>query len=208
MNILDDVLKQKYETRKYHLMARYLENLVINADIESLKKLEDNSDMKPYIKYIGGIGNSRALEFCVPKICIEEKAIETILYILDRLEERKKNISTRVVNSMLNIAIIYEHEEIINFLFNHDKLKKKINFAQNDYMIIKNMTKPEDKEERVMLKKLLLSKSIPLDEKTRNLINKSRDQFIIEMVQKMDFKERIEKILIPHVNTKIKKKKI
>jgi len=208
MNILDDIMKQKYETRKYHLMARYLERLVINADIESLKKLESNKEMKPYIKYIGGIGNSRALEFCVPKICIEKKAIETILYILDIVEKENKKIPNRVINGMLNIAIIYQHEEIIEFLFTHDKLKKKINFAQNDYVIIKNMTKPDDKEERVMLKKLLLSKSIPLDEKTRNLINKSKDQFIIDMVQKIDFKERVEKILMPKEKIKIKKNKI
>lgn len=150
MNILNDIFKQKYESRKYQLMARYLERLTMNADLESLMLLEKNSEMSSYIKYIGGIGNSRALEFCVPKLCVEKKAIETILYILDRLEDRNKKIPKRVINGMLNMAIIYQHEEIMDFLLTHDKLKKKINFSHSNYMMIKNMTKPDEKEDRVI----------------------------------------------------------
>lgn len=49
----------------------------------------------------------------------------------------------------------------------------------------------------------MLNKKIPLNEKTRNLINKSQDQLIIEMIQKMDLKEKIENKL---TNKRVNKK--
>ena len=65
----------KYESKKYQLMARYLEQLVLNRDLKKILELDSNQKYKPYIKYIGGIGNSRALEFCVSKDRDERKSI-------------------------------------------------------------------------------------------------------------------------------------
>lgn len=198
----------KYESKKYQLMARYLEQLVLNRDLKQILELEENKKYKPYIKYIGGIGNSRALEFCVSKDKDERKSIALIEYIVNNLRNENKKVATLTVNGMLNTAIIYERNLIIDYLLKKPEFKNKVKFSVNDYRIVKNMTNPDNKEERVLLKKFIMEKIIPLDIKTRALIEKSKDLHIQEIVFKIDLKEKIERNLNLKNETKVKKIKI
>lgn len=205
---INDFKDIKSETRKYQIMARHLESLAINSDIESIKEIEKKELYKPYIKYIGGIGNSRALQFCVSKICNENEAIKTINYIVEYMKQNKKRITLNTITGMLNVAIIHEKEKVIDHILEKKEFKSKIKFSDNEYMIIKNMTDPNQKEDRRILKRLIIEKVIPLDEKTRNMIKRSKDETIEEIVRKIDFKEDLEKRLEKRVNNKTKKLKI
>lgn len=209
MNIIERVKKQKYEARKYHALARHLELLAINSDLDKIKELEDNEYIKPYIKYIGGIGGSRALEFCVSKPCIENKAIETIEYILEKLKKEKKRIPEHTATHMLNTALIYHKYEVIDYLIATPIIAKKFNFTHGDYLVIRNLLREDDKDsEKYLLKKLLVEKIIVLNEEYRHLIEKSQDKNIITAIEKIDLKEKIENKLLPREEIKIKKNKI
>ena len=215
MNVLDnkDVIEKvknhKYETRKYHTIARHLELLAINSDLDKIKELEDNEYIKPYIKYIGGIGGSRALEFCVSKPCIENKAIDTIEYILDKLKKEKRTVPEATATHMLNTALIYHKYEVIDYLIATPIIAKKFNFTHGNYLVIKNLLRKDDKDtEKYLLKKLLVEKVIILNKEYRYLIEKSQNKNIVKAIEKIDLKEKIENKLLPREEIKIKKNKI
>ena len=97
---------------------------------------------------------------------------------------------------MLNVAIIYEQEEIIDYIIKKPEFKNKVKFSNSNYLMIKNMTNPDDTGERRLLKKLLMEKIIPLDRQTRTYIEKSKDERIQDIIFKIDLKEKIEQNLI------------
>lgn len=208
---LENFESLKSETKKYQAIARYLEQLCITHNLKEILNIESNEKYKPYIKYIGGIGNSRALQFCVSKNTNEKKSIALIEYIVNNLKNNKKNISILTITSMLNVAIIYEQEEIIDYIIKKPEFKNKVKFSNSNYLMIKNMTNPDDTGERRLLKKLLMEKIIPLDRQTRTYIEKSKDERIQDIVFKIDLKEKIEQNLIIKSDSKeieVKNKKL
>lgn len=208
-DFMEKMKKHKYETRKYHEVARHLELLACYSELEKIQQIENNLEIKPYIKYIGGIGNSRALEFCVSKPCIENKAIETIEYILEILSKEKRKIPEHTATHMLNTAIIHHKYELLEYLITNQVLANKFSFEHGNSMVIKNMLMKDEKDpEKNILKKLLVEKVILLNDKNRSLIEKSQDENVINALAKIDLKEKIENKLIAKAEVKIKKNKI
>lgn len=208
-DFMEKMKKHKYETRKYHEVARHLELLAIHSELEKIQQLENNEYIKPYIKYIGGIGGSRALEFCVSAPSIESKGIQTIEYILEILRKEKRKIPEPTATHMLNTAIIHHKYELLEYLITNPVFSNKFNFEHGNSMVIRNMLNKDEKDpDKNILKKLLVEKVILLNEKNRSLIEKSQEQSVINALAKIDLKEKIENKLIAKEEVKIKKKKI
>lgn len=165
--------KVKSKTKKFKILSRYLEELIINSELKVIEEVIEskNSD---YIKFIGGLGSSRVLQFCVTKVKSEEQIKKDIEFILSNIKKIKQRIKKEEVTYLLNNAIIHEKYEVVDFIFSNKELSKKINFEDCNYMIIKNLLL-EDKH-NILFKKLIVEEKIKVDIKIENMIEKSKNE--------------------------------
>lgn len=163
----------KSKAKKFRILARYLEELIIKS---SLSDIEDilRSKNKEYIKFIGGLGSSRVLQFCVTKVKNEDQIKKDIEFILNGIKKINQRIKKEEVTYLLNNAIIHEKYEVVDFIFSNKELSKKINFEDCNYMIVKNLLL-EDKH-NILFKKLIVEEKIKVDIKIENMIEKSKNE--------------------------------
>jgi len=165
--------KVNSKSKKFKILSRYLEELIINSNLRVIEEVIESKNID-YIKFIGGLGSSRVLQFCITKIKNEEQIKKDIEFILNGIKKINQRIKKEEVTYLLNNAIIHEKYEVVDFIFSNKELSKKINFEDCNYMIIKNLLL-EDKH-NMIFKKLIIEEKIKIDIKIENMIEKSKNE--------------------------------
>lgn len=165
--------KVKSKSKKFKILSRYLEELIINSKLRVIEEVIESKNID-YIKFIGGLGSSRVLQFCVTKVKNEDQIKKDIEFILNGIKKINQRIKKEEVTYLLNNAIIHEKYEVVDFIFSNKELSKKINFEDCNYMIVKNLLL-EDKH-NMIFKKLIVEEKIKIDIKIENMIEKSKNE--------------------------------
>lgn len=180
--------KVKSKSKKFKILSRYLEELIINSKLRVIEEVIESKNID-YIKFIGGLGSSRVLQFCVTKVKNEDQIKKDIEFILNGIKKINQRIKKEEVTYLLNNAIIHEKYEVVDFIFSNKELSKKINFEDCNYMIVKNLLL-EDKH-NMIFKKLIVEEKIKIDIKIENMIEKSKNEEIKNFSKKYTNYKRV-----------------
>lgn len=78
--------KVKSKSKKFKILSRYLEELIINSKLRVIEEVIESKNID-YIKFIGGLGSSRVLQFCVTKVKNEDQIKKDIEFILNGIKK-------------------------------------------------------------------------------------------------------------------------